>query len=65
MSNPKFGKGDTVRITYNSSYHGFEIGELVTISSMTDWDSYFGYGEDGEEWAFDDDDCEAIQGVLQ
>lgn len=61
----KHKPGDNVRITRNTCYHAFNIGDLITISEMTDWGSYFAYCSDGYRWAFDDDDCEVIQGVLQ
>lgn len=65
MISPKCKPGDTVIITHNSCFHGFDIGEIVTIGRMTDWDSYFAYDSAGDEWAFDDDDCVAVKGVLQ
>ena len=61
----KFKEGDTVRITDDTVFHGFEIGSTVTIESIKDWGTgRFSY-EDGDHMLFDDDDCEAIQGVLQ
>jgi hypothetical protein len=65
----KFKEGVTVRIIDDTTFHGFEIGSTVTIDSIKDWGngyySYVAIDEDGDDMVFDDDDCEAIQGVLQ
>lgn len=67
--NLKFKDGDVVRIIADTTLHGFPIGSHVTISGIRDWEngffSYEGIDDDEDTMLFDDDDCEAIQGVLQ
>jgi hypothetical protein len=68
-SSLKFKAGDTVCIIDDTTFHGFEIGSFITIESIKDWDngffSYEAIDKDGDCMLFDDDDCSAIQGVLQ
>lgn len=65
----KFKAGDVVRIVNDTCFHMFTIGSHVTINNIKDWEngffSYEAIDEDGDAMLFDDDDCEAIQGVLQ
>lgn len=71
--NLKFKDGDVVRITNDTTFHGFAIGSHVTIERIHDWGnglgngffSYMAIDSEGDLMSFDDDDCEAIQGVLQ
>lgn len=67
--NLKFKDGDVVRITNDTTFHGFAIGSHVTIERIHDWGngffSYMAIDSEGDSMSFDDDDCEAIQGVLQ
>lgn len=63
----KFKVNDVVEITANDCYHEFEIGQHVIISRIVNGEYYDGYAIDDRThaWAFDDDNCKAIEGVLQ
>lgn len=64
----KFKENDIVEITANDCYHEFEIGKHVKIVRIVGDEYYDGYAIDDPQkkiWAFDDDNCKAIKGVLQ
>jgi hypothetical protein len=66
----KFKEGDIVEITDNKHYHGFSIGEHVTISLVVEFDNeddgyYNGYSKVSGDWSFREYECKAIEGVLQ
>lgn len=62
----KFKIGDVVEITYNTCYHGFDIGEKVRITKTLGQGQrayYDGVNLDSsQEWSFSDEDCKATQG---